>query len=334
MAKATNPFPEPPDSDKQFTKDELWASDTLPITSLGSGLKLVKRETVNFTKDFATSILDEKVMPPFKPDRALDQSHVNYLIQAMQQGTFRWEMVQLMTCTCNGKTYRMNGQHTAWARIYFDATSSNLPVNIYRYHAQTEEDMRGLYASIDRGRARNRANVINSYLFDSDKFKDFSKQTIKYLAEGLSLWLWEDHNHIRQHNADEVSYLLKTDYYNLAMKVGNFLVKANFSGDARHLRRSPVFAALFATYKKAEGDSELFWNAVKTGANLSSDDPRLKLRNQLMTAGLTKGRGDNHKISVNGDDMYGWAIQAWNSWRKQKPLICFRSAKAERIAAV
>jgi len=317
------------DSEKQFDPGTIIGGKVLPITSLGEGLKIVKRDIVNFNKAFATKVLE---MDVFGPDRAEDDRHVNKLLDAMKRGTFRWEHIMIKICTCNGKTYRMDGQHTAWARLYFDEAPHNLAVQVLRYSAKSENDLRMLYASIDRGKPRTKGNVINSYLYQGTEFGIFNKSVIRQIAEGLSFWLWDKETSL--HDGDEIAYLLRTEYLGLALSVGHFLANSQTT-DTRHLRRSPVYAAIYATFQKSESAAKEFWYAVKVGSNLEPQDPRLKLRNHLMTHAINAGRGGgSYKKGVSGNDMYGWCIQAWNASRDNKKLGSFRMAGPKRLKPV
>jgi len=307
------------DSVKQFDPETVEYGDIIPVTSLGSGLKVIKRERVNFSIALATEILETE---PFGPDRTIDERWVNYLIDTMRNGTFQWEQVILSVCTFKGKLYRMNGQHTAWARINWDEAPMNLPVTKLRYSAQTEDDLRILYANIDRGKPRTKGDVYNSYLFESKEFPNFNKTVLRRIAEGLSYWLWS--NDSSKHAGDETAYLLRTRYCGLALKVAHFLAKS-LSGEWKHLSRRAVYAAMYATYNKHAALSDKFWEAVKVGANLDSQDPRLKLRNHLMTHSVHGG--SSSKKVVQPAEMFGWCIQAWNAWRNEKSLRSFKSPK-------
>lgn len=307
------------ESQKQFDPTALSDDETIPVASLGSGLKVVARENKELTHSLATELLELEI---FGPDRPLDDAHVARLQKAMERGTFRPELVQIMVCSLNGKNYRINGQHTCWARLYTDK-SYRCPVQLIRYKASSENDMRMLYASVDRGKPRSKSNVINAYLFGHGAFAGFSKTIIKQMSEGFSFWMWG--NNSPQHDGDEISYLLETDYHGLAMKVGKFLDGCQVK-TARHLRRSPVYAAFFATFDKSESDAIEFWEAVRDGANLSIDDPRLKLRNHLQGHAVNAGRGGgSYKNNVCADDMFGWCIQAWNAFRTNSSVKAFRT---------
>lgn len=309
-------------ANKQLFSDDVWVGDhQLPITSLGSGLRLMDKRMINFTQTLAKDLLDPAKYEVFAPDRPFNKAHANYLLLAMRQDTFRWEQLQLIVCSCKGKTYRMNGQHSCWARLYFVEEASNPSVQFFHYSADTENDMRILYASIDRGKHRTKGNVIQSYLYDSEKFKDYSKDCIRRVAEGFGYWKW-GYKQASHHSADEIAYLMETDYYGLTLKVANFYQTYCLNEVSKHVKRSPTVAAMFATFDKHEQKAIEFWEGVRSGANLSASDTRLKLRNRLMTYAVNAGRGGgSYKQNVGADDMYAWCIQSWNAYREGKPML-------------
>jgi hypothetical protein len=181
--------------------------------------------------------------------------------------------------------------------------------------------MRKLYASLDRGKARNQSNVVVSWLAGTDEFPGYSKQLLKLLAQGVGVWQWESKHSRKLHQGDERSAMLLTTQNKLALMVGSLLKEAKPS-ESRHILRAPVVGAMFATFNKAQKDSIEFWQVVRDGLGVGSkSDPRHTLRNWLMTAGLAKSvaaNGDN-KI-VTQEEMYRGCLGAWNAHRAGRDL--------------
>lgn len=303
---------------KQFDVSKLAdAPETLEVSSLGEGLKMTSRRNVELDHEFATEVLE---MSEFSSDRPLDDNHVVRLKTAMERGTFLPEQVLIVTCMLAGKEYRMNGQHTCWARIQMPE-SYRCPVQHLRYRAETHNDMRRLYASIDRMKGRHTGNIVVSYLFDTPEWMGVSRRTLMRLSEGLSFWLWESGHSRQMRDGDDRSFLLMTEHYQLARKVATFLDASNGDG-GKHVRRRPVVAAMFATFGKAAAPSDEFWTAVRDGTGFGSKtDPRLVLRNNLVGASIGVGIGaTTEKRSVSAEEMYRWCVQSWNTWRRGDPM--------------
>lgn len=324
---------QPQDTAMGQVLEELWGTGSpkiVDVASLGEGYKLVRKETINFTEEFALNLVDNDGANPsickVPFDRPVIQRHVEYLGNAMRQGTFLWESLIIALCRCNGKTYRLNGQHTAWARVYWKEAPHNLPVTVYHYNARTENDMRLLYANWDRAKTRTKGNVVCAYLFDNGQFTGISRHVLERVAQGFSFWLFGiDKNASRSGDSDAA--LMRREYLDLSLRVCEYYSSLQGPG-SKHLQRAPVVAALFETFRKHQAEAIQFWDAVKSGADLNLDDPRLKLRNHLMIHAVNAGRGGgSYKKNVSGEDMYGWCIQAWNASREKKSLRHFTAQK-------
>ena len=303
---------------KRFHAEDFENSpEPMEVASLGSGLKLTKRVTVEMDHEFCKWLLE---LTAFDPDRPLDENHVKHLNNAMKRGTFMPEQVMIITCSLDGTEYRMNGQHTAWAR--WDMPHDyRCPIQHLRYKAETENDMRRLYASIDRLKPRTTGNIIVSYLFGTPEWKGTSRAVLRKMAEGMSFWKWSGKHEQHLHDADDRAFLLMTDHYDLARKVAAFL-EASAGKDGRHVQRRPVVAAMFATFSKSANAATEFWSAVRDGVGFGDKhDPRLVLRNGLLSASIAVGAGAAaEKKSVSSEEMFRWSIQAWNAWRNEQPL--------------
>lgn len=311
---------------KQFDGNEDQINEPVfEMGSLGSGLESKGRKVLNLTVEMATHFLE---LPEFAGDRPLNNGHVIFLTRQMKGGLFRWEQVSIITCKCMGREYRMNGQHTCWARLEIDkeVRIQNAPVQHFVYEAKTEQDMRQLYATIDRNKARSNGNVVVSYLAGREEFIQFKKNMLKILAEGLAFWRWEKDGQRALHVADERAFLMLTEHYDLTTKVGNFLNASKLS-EARFMNRRPVVAAMFATFDKAPVIAEHFWSAIRDGNGMASkNDPRLKLRTYLMTSTIAAGGKANSREvdTVSSEEMFRTSIASWNAFREGHELKNFR----------
>jgi hypothetical protein len=316
---------------------EMPLEEIHSIAELGEGLRLLRRRNIEMTIEFANTFLEipEFAIGDEKIDRKLQEAWVIHLAREMIAGTFRWEQVTLATCNCEGRKFRMNGQHSAWARLYADEELSKVkglrtPVQLLEYEAASEQDMRQLYATIDRGKPRNRGMVVTSYTSGTEEFPGYSKGVLRFLAQGLTWWLWATPDLRSLHTGDEVAMLMLRDHHKVCLAVGSF-IRESKPADFRHLKRQPVIAAMFATFNKAPQVARDFWIKVRDGIGLTSkEDPQLTLRNYLMTASLAATRltaGDG-KI-VDTEDMFKACLMAWNAHRINRPLKLLKPTQVE-----
>lgn len=304
--------------------------ESLEICSLGEGLKRLEDKPVEMNLKLAEEVLS---LHDFAADRKMDMNHVARLKSAMERGTFIPDLVQLITCQCKGTTYRLNCQHVAAARLQMPK-EYRCPIRHIRYSAKTENDVRRLYASIDRGKPRNKATVVTSYLFETPEWAGFGRHVIGWISEGLSLWLWQS-KHVRTfRDGDDRAFLLMTDYLDLGRKVGRF-IQSHQNNVIKFLRRAPVIAAMFATFQKDEQAATQFWSSIAEGAGFtSSEDPRRVLRDGLMQASLKQGAGGT-KRAAESEEMYRWCVNQWNSWRRgDRSKILRANMKNDRPTAI
>jgi hypothetical protein len=304
--------------------------------------RLISERKLDLDHDAATNILQlpEFIVNDAEVDRNLRDRHVEYLSACMNGGRFHPEWVSIITCVCKarvganppGSEFRMNGQHTCWARLHVDA-DYRCPVKHLRYEAESIDAMRRLYASIDRNAPRTTGNVINSYLAGTDGFEKANKRILGFLSSGMVFWLAPQEDGEEQKvksskwrtiDPDTLAYLMRTKYREIVTRVLDFLTDGRLTHTAiRIVGRSPVIAAMYETMTKLKSSaSHEFWEKVMDGIGLeSTTDPRYKLREALMSATIGQGNGKAKGVkSVSQEDMYRWCITCWNYWRRDEPM--------------
>ena len=131
---------------------------------------------------------------------------------------------------------------------------------------------------------------------------------------GLAHHLWESPHDRGMYTGDDVSYLLVVEHLKQA-RVVNEILKGK---ESKFLRKAGVVGAMFATTHKAQANSMKFWAGVRDGTNLTADDARLSLRNELMQVTQHAVAGRGAQVLVDAESLYRWCGLAWNCWRKGK----------------
>lgn len=324
--------------------------DLTPIVQLGSGLELMYDRKVELTHERAQEHLElaEFIVDGARVDRDLDNKHVETLIALAKSGQFHPEWVQLVTCELMQPNppmkahtkYRMNGQHTAWMRLYMPV-DWRCSVRILDYRAKTLPDMRLLYASIDRGKARTRGNVTNSLLGGTSLFGSMAPRIVAIVASGLSLWLFPRGKGTSTGDvpAEKIAYLLQRDYRSEAQRVITYIASCPATRAVRkNLIRTSVVAAMFETIPRLPSRAHEFWDVVRDGVGVSSvTDPRHLLRDLLLDAaisGSAHGRAQvpGAKRCVTREELYRICVKCWNAWRDGKEMKVLR-ADDKRVKA-
>lgn len=313
----------------KFTEFEVEKpTNVLKIAS--AGLRLIKEQKVIFDHHLCEKIIGYREMPG---DRCLRPAHVQYLISAMMRGTFHPEWVRFIVCQWDSQAWRMNGQHCAMARLEMPAVCKEIgSVGLMFYEADTFEAMRELYASIDRGAPRTRANILSSYLADTEQFADSTPTMVKLLGTALTLWLWEGTHEKGKHDADEVAYLMQHQHKALVCTVMAFCQEEPKVLTNDYMRRGAVVAAMFETFTKVYQPSVDFWTAVRSGIGFdSADDPRLRLRNFLMTVKMGAD-AKQRTVKLDGETIYRICINAFNRWRAGEKVKVLLTTKERQRA--
>lgn len=318
---------------RRFEGEVPEEKDVLDVASLGKGFFLENKREVEFTKDLAIKFLE---LPQLSYERKLSDSFVKSLVTAMHRGTLITEMIHPSTCICDeategqpaGTKFRTNGQHVCWAR--FEMPEDYVcpsKITVCHYRAKTAQDMRTLYASLDRGRPRTRGDVIVSHLVGIPQFEGIASSIVKKLSEGYSFYKWPSQDDRHTHDGDDVAFLMQSEDASLVASVCAYLTTFSIA-TTPWLRRAPVVGAMFATFSKAVKASGEFWDAVRQGTGMSRvNDPRLRLREALKDCSLTKcGSGaSRRKKRVFGEEVFHWSINAWNAWREDRELSVLRA---------
>ncbi len=299
------------------------------VTSLGGGVELIRAKREEFSWELADRVL--ALTPLLAADRCIERQlsdwHVTYLGMLMKRHDFHCEWVNLISAYCKetGLTYRINGQHTCWARKNHDIDwHDKQPVSqvmTLHYEAKTFEDVRHLYASYDSNRPRTRSHKTNALLIGNDPFVGVSPRLLGKLASGFGFWLWESHTERARHDVHEVAYLLRTDHADMMRSLGVFGSSSPALIGFKFLTRTAVVAAMCATFNKVRSDSEVFWGALRSGAGMNLGDPRLKLRNHLMSHGVAgSGVRTDFDKDMDSEKMFRGCLVAWNAFREGKQL--------------
>jgi hypothetical protein len=308
-------------------------TDVIDVASLGEGLVVVRNTKVAFDNDLAQKVLSLKDCPW---ERGLRNNHVSFLISEMKKGTFLTELANLAVCVCdedNGEEYRINGQHTCWARLEVpESEFPAKPITVLKYRATTRDDMRRLYASFDRGAPRTKSNIIEAYLEGTEQFSGAGRSVVKLVASGLTIWLWETKTERDQHTADDVAFLMQKDHAEVVNLVVGFCELDPKIAGIKWMRRASIAAAMLETFSKAKKPSEEFWHAIKVGVGFQSQsDPRLRLRNALTTSSVYAVQ-DKDKKKTDQESIYRWCIVAWNAWRAGEEIKVLRASKKRQRA--
>ncbi len=279
---------------------------------------------INLTHDKAVAFLE---LDTFQGERNVNERHVQRLYNAFASGRFMWEHVIIATCKCDGKLYRVNGQHTCWMRLNAPK-DAEAPVREIVYSVSDEHGLRDIYATFDQNKSRTSGHIMKALLIGNGSSTDLWPSKVGEYAMALRFWLypWE----ASELSVQDVAQLIESKYSDLFNQVGLFYQEKYDS--YKNIRRKPVMAAMFATFESAPRLAVEFWNPVCDAIGFTSkEDARWHLRRFLDTH--SESRKSSTMKTVPTEDFYRVCIAAWNRWRKGEKVQSLRPTD-KRLKAV
>lgn len=277
---------------------------------------------INLDAKMANWLLTE--VQPFVADRLLSKSHVAKLVSEMKEGHFLPEITTIMVAKIGATTYRLNGQHTATAVLEVAKENEQFVlsgVSLLTFTVKDEDELRLLYARIDRGAMRNNNDVVISLLSGTVEFNEVSRRVLKLLPLGLAYARFEDLNQRKLYAGENASRDALGDYLKLSQMIGAFMNELNYREIHHgHMFRGPVVAAMYATFSVDQEDAKRFWHAVATGVGFESkNEPASRLRQLLKDAKISGGvYQQSLKRTLGAEDLYRSCLYSWNGFRAHR----------------
>lgn len=266
--------------------------------------ELVSRKIKQVTPDLAAQFLAAN---SYAGQRPMRKKQIKAITAAVETKRFLTGSIAVAHQGWNGGDLMLaNGQHQCTVVV-----ETGLPINavIEEYNCKTPEDFADLYRQFDNNAGRSLAEIA---IPEAAALKlNWRKNFITALLSAVSFL----ENQNGMHKNERVTFIRKY------LKEGNFIkdiISAATDSDTKHLRRSPVIAAMIVTFKKCAADAEVFWEQVRDGDNLPASSPALRLRNYLLSTSISFGRGVNAEslnASASVKEMYAKCLVAWNAYR-------------------
>lgn len=275
--------------------------------------QIVSDTEIKLTQEKAKEILG---LSTFQGERIVNDRHVQTLFNAWSSGRFMWEHVTLGLCECEGKTYRVNGQHTCWLRANINS-NVDPTVRCVTYKVKNQEALRSLYATFDRNKTRSYGHIFKASLVGLPVARDVWPSVISHLGSGLRFWLYaHDSSEVRNVTPEDMVGLVENKFPDLFKKVAMFF-QSKYDG-FKPIRRRAAIAAIFATFDVAPVKALEFWDVVADGIGYKGkSDPRWHLRRYIEAHTSTKIA---NKSWVADERWYRTSISAWNKWRKNETV--------------
>lgn len=254
-------------------------------------------------------------LQPLPGERPLREDHVLYLAEKIEQGLLIGANVQIAVIAFNGTRYKGNGQHTCAGRLLLDEDDRFSPmVNWHEYEVSTLQDAVMLYEQFDPPMAsRSYADLVrivgrNFGIIGSDGICSQAvaqafNQAVAFVESGRSI---NGRAHMRP--ATKAQFMVERK-----RELRLFVEILGPAKEGHHLRRDPVYAALYETMVLNENDAQSFWLGVREGANLAKDSPMKKVEVYLRSIDVPRGAG-RMALHPSFQTVYTKCVHAWNAW--------------------
>lgn len=287
-------------------------------------------ETKKVTQALAIKFRD---MDPVPHDRPLNPKRVDAYRKMLAAGLFR--PVQWATVHCNETqaTYRVNGKHTSNLFAEYEELPQAIHATIEHYHCDDLDDVARLYATFDSRTQMRTTNDINRAFAAIDP--ELSELPSKIVNVCVTAVSFSRHGERYAHvpAAERAECLLDDSTKIFAAWVHEVLGSNN--ENTRHLWRSPVVAAMYASFQKSRKHANEFWLAVRDGTGATPKTPDRVLHRFLLSKAV-KGSNSAARSSTlcAPREMFVKCLHAWNAWRRDTTTDLKYHAQGKIPAAV
>jgi hypothetical protein len=248
----------------------------------------------------------------YKHQRPINQRHVDHLARAMHEGKFS-PVNSIAFSLLDGQVSLINGQHTLRAIVQSKRPQT---LNIVYYTVDNETEEAELYFRMDKPLKRNTAdsmratNIPETLSLSPSKIRE-TASALRFMKENFG---------VARHTQDLVSDDDLIEWLPLwsweAHAVWNCLTGCT-ARERNLITRKAVLSVALATMRYQPSDAREFWGQVAHADALDRNDPRLTLREWLLSEqgrnNRLGGRTQNYAIARG-------CILAWNMFREHKPL--------------
>jgi hypothetical protein len=280
----------------------------------------ISDQMVPLTMQKAAEYVD---LPVFRGERNVTDSWAQKLLDEMIRGNFNWDQVVIASCWLDTTRYKINGQHTCWARID-RPVDYNPTVREIVYRVEREDQLRHIYKTYDQGRGRSEQQVMKVTLMGLQLDSTIKIGVATKVAIGVRFLRFEDRQAYRRVRDDEMASII-AGILPVFQAVCLFYQSIDHSSHAVMMRQ-PVAAAVVATFMKDVVDATAFWTDVAEGTNLIKGEHRWLLHQYLQKTNLSptaKTRTEVVQVA-RAEDMFRACISIWNKWRRGEKITVVR----------
>jgi hypothetical protein len=249
-------------------------------------------------------------MTPSPTERDINPQRIAMLQKKAEAGllvTFHWA-----TAKMNGKTLRMNGQHSS---TVLAGLNGEFPKDLYVHLDDYEVDGPGGLAELfrqfdDRKSGRSSSDVAGAYQGLIPQLSPVPKQVAKLGVEAVNWW--------KRAVAGEPSFSGDDMYETFNQPaIHPFLLWLGelFSIKTPEMKMAQVVAAMYSTFIANPDEARKFWDQVARGGVEFEDNAPATVLD-----GWLKNIKEGEIVDLKPAELYQGCIHAWNAYRDGKTI--------------
>ncbi|MFC0846485.1 hypothetical protein ACFH04_22610 [Streptomyces noboritoensis] len=245
-------------------------------------------------------------------NRPLDKGRVAYLREAIQRGEWLVSHQGIAFAGSWTNSRLLDGQHRLAA---IRQSGQTVPVLVF------ENVPPETFCVMDTGRSRTASTIL---AMQGEHDSSLLAAAIRHihLFKAMPDTEWKGHSS-RLTNAQVLTFL-KANRERVTEACGI----ARLMSKERLIIPTAAAVGYYTTREASPGvDQESWVQGVTTGADLSPGDPRLALRNAL----ISLGTGTSGRRRSDSRGQLGLYLKAWNAWVLQKPVRQLRFQRGEKM---
>lgn len=263
-------------------------------------------------------------MPACERDRPYSEHRASFLTNEMAKGRFRTCEWASAVCDQDGKEYRVNGKHTStiMADAGPDLKLAHVHAIVSKYKCHSKADVASLYATFDsKSCARNFRDINLVFAGSVPQLSSVPPTSIHTCVSGMAFDKWENN---QKSVPSEARSSLILDNVDFVLWFHSMSIGEGIARDARDiLRRGPVAAAMFKTYRKSKAEASKFWEMVRDASHPKNTHPTRTLNKYLAVVGVHTGHGMLRPKTASFHEITCKCVSAWNAYRKGERSMTF-----------
>lgn len=279
---------------QQAEAPESWSFEyqpgdpDFPAVPFGLGLTI---QIIWLTPDLAADFL-AKLHPRQRTAKA---AHLDSLVEDHVAGRF---VLNGEPIICDSEGYTIDGRHRCLMVI---ETGKPAPVVVIR-NLPPE-----VYCTLDNGAKRSAADALRAFAVQNATLVSSAAKLIERYRRGFIL----SRNIV-------LSSVATTEIW---QQYPGLVDSAAYAKSLkRFASQSAIAMCHYVLTEKAPEAAEVFFEGLKTGANLAENSPVLQLRNRL------------YEASIVPDEVIFYTFKAWNYFRGNKPMTCLKRHPDEKLS--